>query len=286
MFTCNVWPAQTWYPLGVGTIVESIGIGLITWAVSTRKVPLVNGMMAVAGAGTGMRFMPGTLHAAGVWPDQIAPAMSVMRFSVPFGGTLALAIMGSVFNNKMAPVFRSTTPGENQHIDTHAGQSLNSIGNLPEAVQIFVRNTGKDAVMWAFIAITPIMAISLVAVFFLGNVWIKSDKAKEAAERAKREGTHDDDEIVSSEVIDKPYIWALLTVSFLPGVATIDSTHPLLNLRVLSMRPLMAHLNIRERLKRINILVHHYQKLRRRGRPRPCLRKKLFYAHERTEVSK
>ncbi|WEW58276.1 hypothetical protein PRK78_003744 [Emydomyces testavorans] len=210
MFTCNVWPAQTFYPLSLGTTIESIGIGLITWAVTTRKVSLLNGMMAVAGAGTGMRFMPGTLHAAGIWPDQIAPAMSVMRFCVPFGGTLALAIMGSVFNNKMAPVFRSTLPGQTQRIDAHETQSLDSISNLPEAVQQFVRNTGKDAVMWAFIAIMPIMAISLVAVMFLGNVWIKSDKAKEAAERAKREGTHDDG-IVSSEVIDKPYLWAVVT---------------------------------------------------------------------------
>ncbi|KAI1980619.1 hypothetical protein LOZ53_002930 [Ophidiomyces ophidiicola] len=207
MFTCNVWPAQTFYPLSIGTIIESVGIGLITWAITTRQVPLVNGMMALAGAGTGMRFMPATLHAAGIWPDKIAPAMSVMRFSLPFGGTLALAIMGSVFNNKMAPVFRATN---SDRIDPHATQSLNAINRLPEAVQAFVRNTGKDAVKWAFISITPIMAISLVAVFFLGNVWIKSPKAKEASERAKTQGTHEEG-IVSSEVIDKPFAWAVIT---------------------------------------------------------------------------
>ncbi|EEP81793.1 conserved hypothetical protein [Uncinocarpus reesii 1704] len=207
MFNCNVWPAQTFYPLSLGTLIETIGISLITWAVTTRNVALVNGMMAVAGAGTGMRFMPGSLHAAGVWPDMIAPAMSVMRFSIPFGGTLALAIMGSVFNNKMAPVFRATNAGPNQHIGSNSGQSLDSINELPGAVQELVRNTAKDAVMWAFISIAPIMAIGLVAVIFLGNVWIKSDKAKEAVERAKRENTHDDG-IVSSEVIDKPFMWA------------------------------------------------------------------------------
>ncbi|EER29299.1 Major Facilitator Superfamily protein [Coccidioides posadasii C735 delta SOWgp] len=212
MFACNVWPAHTFYPLSVGTVTESVGIGLITWAITRRQVSLVNGMMAVAGAGTGMRFMPCTLHAAGIWPDKIAPAMSIMRFSMPFGGTLALAIMGSVFNNKMAPVFRSMNSGLGGHVDTHVTQSLDFISDLPEPMQSYVRNTGKDAVMWAFVSITPIMAISLVAIIFLGNVWIKSSKAKEAMEKAKREGTHDDG-IVSSEVIDKPYLLALITGS-------------------------------------------------------------------------
>lgn len=169
-------------------------------------------MMAVAGAGTGMRFMPATLHVAGIWPDRIAPAMSIMRFSLPFGGTLALTIMGSVFNNKMAEIFR---PGSGKGgLDLHnTGQSLEAIDKLPPDIQNYVRNLAKNAVMWAFISIIPIMAISLVAVFFLGNVWIKSKKAKEEAERKAAEHGKIGEAIVSSEVIQVPFMWALITVS-------------------------------------------------------------------------
>lgn len=215
IFACNVWPAHTFAPLSLGTIIETVGIALITWAVTTRDLPLISGMMVVAGAGTGLRFMPSTLHAAGIWPDRLAPAMSIMKFCLPFGGTLALTIMGSVFNNKMSDAF-AASDGSPGTIDSHSSQSLDFINDLPHDAQSQIRNAGKDAVMWAYISIAPIMAISLVAILFLGNVWIKPKKADdEANDQAAREGSgEDDDTITSNDVIGVPYLWALLTVRY------------------------------------------------------------------------
>ncbi|OJD22864.1 hypothetical protein ACJ73_05784 [Blastomyces percursus] len=165
-------------------------VALITWAVTTRNIPLINGMMAVAGAGTGLRFMPSSLHAAGIWPDKITPAMSIMRFCLPFGGTLALAIMGSVFNNKMASIFHPNAEFQNGGIDIQSSQSLDDISKPPLEAQEHIRNTGKDAVMWAFISIMPIMAISFVTGIFLAN---------------------DDEDIESNEVVYVSYLWARIT---------------------------------------------------------------------------
>lgn len=218
MFACNVWPAQTFAPLSTGTLVESVGVALITWAVTTRNIPLINGMMAVAGAGTGLRFMPSSLHAAGIWPDKLAPAMSIMRFCLPFGGTLALAIMGSVFNNKMASIFHpSSTSSQSQsgRFDIHSGKSLDDINKLPPEVQEHIRNTGKDAVMWAFISIMPIMVISFVSGIFLGNVWIKKKRGESVDQRGQASSTppaDDEENIESNEVVYVSYLWALLTV--------------------------------------------------------------------------
>lgn len=215
MYMCNVRPAQTWLPLSLGTLIEAVGVALITWAVTTRQISVVNGMMVIAGAGSGLRLMPGPLHAAGIFPDRIAAAMSLMQFANPLGGTIALTIMGSVFNNKMADVFNPSTTGGSGGFDMHSSQSLDAILDLPADVQEYIRNVGKDAVMWAFISITPIMGISLVAVLFLGNVWIKSKEAKEVTKRVRQAGTHDEG-ITSSEVIDTSYAWALCTVSISP----------------------------------------------------------------------
>lgn len=212
MLACNVWPAQTWYPLSLGTTIEAVGIALIAWAVTTRDIYLVNGIMILAGAGSGLRFMPAVLHMAGIFPDKLAPAMSFMGFAFPFGGTLALTIMGSVFNNKMTEVFNPLGGSGGGFSMGTGSQSLEAINDLPTEIQEFVRDVGKDAVKWAFISITPIMAISLVAVLFLGNVWIKSKKAKEFRERAEREGTHDQGN-TSSELICSSYVWAVCTVS-------------------------------------------------------------------------
>ncbi|KAL2388443.1 hypothetical protein RJ035_003252 [Blastomyces gilchristii] len=214
MFACNVWPAQTFTPLSAGTLIETVGVALITWAVTTRNIPLVNGMMAVAGAGTGLRFMPSSLHAAGIWPDKIAPAMSIMRFCLPFGGTLALAIMGSVFNNKMTSIFHPNSESQNGGIDIQSSQSLDDISKLPLEVQEHIRTTGKDAVMWAFISIMPIMAISFVTGIFLGNVWIKKKgegSEDQIGKDASTSPADDDEDIESNEVVYVSYLWARVT---------------------------------------------------------------------------
>jgi hypothetical protein len=230
MFICNVWPAQTFFPLTFGAVEETVGIAVLTWAVSTRNVPVVNGMMILAGAGTGSRLMPASLHIAGVWPEQIATAMSLMRFALPFGGTLGLTIMGSVFNNKFSVVTDQLQANglQNTSYSNNSTNSLNSITELPQAVQDIVRAAGKNAVMWAFISIMPIMGISLFTSFFIGNVWIKRKKGKpETGDEKPKSGERqedllqngynndddeDDEEIRETDVIYIPYLYAMFKV--------------------------------------------------------------------------
>lgn len=99
MFFCNRWPKQTFYPLFLGSIVEAVGIGLMAWALHGQPIGVIFGMMAVTGAGTGMRFMPGNLHGVGFFPGNIAAVISLTAVSLPFGGSLGLTIMSTVFNN-------------------------------------------------------------------------------------------------------------------------------------------------------------------------------------------
>ncbi|KAK4938538.1 hypothetical protein LTR10_021070 [Elasticomyces elasticus] len=175
IFVCNVYPRQTFWPLFLGTIVETAGIATLSYGVKARNVTLVNVMMAIAGAGTGMRFMPSNLHLSGMFRDRLAPVYSLLRFSLPFGGTIALTIMGSVFQNQMSQYFGSNSV--NGSIDVHNQASLEAIGNLPIAEQEAIRAQGATATMWAFISILPILGLSLVASMGLGNVWIPKRKS-------------------------------------------------------------------------------------------------------------
>ena len=216
-------PAQTFLPLSFGTLAETLGLALVTLAISKQHISLINGMMVLTGAGTGARFMPATLHVAGLWPERLAPAMSLMRFALPFGGTLGLTIMGSVFSNKMAGSLLDSGSAASASASASAGgidannpQSLAYIAGLPSAeqmavrmAQMAVRMAGKSAVKWAFIAIMPIMGISLVTGLFLGNVWVK--KRPRGSDEEKDAGSGDDEGV--SEVIDVPYLWALFMVT-------------------------------------------------------------------------
>ena len=187
IFICNAYPRQTFPPLLLGTIVETAGISALAYAVKARNATLVNVMMGVAGAGTGLRFMPSSLHLAGMFRDQLAPVFSILRFATPFGGTLALTIMGSVFQNQMSDYFGSSAvratngtgssnAGNGTVIDLHNQASLESINLLPLAQQDAIRAQCATATMWAFISIVPILGLSFLASLFLGNVWISKKK--------------------------------------------------------------------------------------------------------------
>ncbi|EXJ58460.1 hypothetical protein A1O7_05885 [Cladophialophora yegresii CBS 114405] len=182
IFICNVHPRQTFLPLLLGTVVETAGIAALAYAVQARNETLVNVMMALAGAGTGMRFMPSNLHLAGMFRDRLAPVFSVLRFAMPFGGTLALTIMGSVFQNQMSEYFGADAVGVTNGtsgattFNLHTQASLDLINELPSEIQEAIRAQGATATMWAFISILPISALSLLASLFLGNVWISGTK--------------------------------------------------------------------------------------------------------------
>ncbi|KAI1497026.1 major facilitator superfamily domain-containing protein [Biscogniauxia marginata] len=138
MFLCNTWPRQTFHPLFVGSVVEAVGVGLMAWALHLEHTPTIFGMIALTGAGTGLRFMPCTLHAIGFFPQDISSVVAIMGVASTFGGTMGLTIMSTVFNN--------VTPGD-----------------------------PKNGIVWAFVALTPFMVICILASACLGNVNITKD---------------------------------------------------------------------------------------------------------------
>lgn len=215
---CNTYPSQTFHPLTLGTLIETLGIALVTYSIRTQRTNILNGMMVLAGAGTGIRMMPATLHASGVWPNRIAAALSLMRFALPFGGTIGITAMGSVFNNKLSSGI-AAVPGLDGGAgnvsaqglgsgEGRAADSLDFVNGLPVSQQDGVRIAGRDAIMWAYIAILPILGISLVTGVFLGNVWIKPKKV--TVEHL--EGGRAENRTGESEVIHVPYLYAVFKV--------------------------------------------------------------------------
>lgn len=99
MLLCNTWPRQTFPPLLLGSVLEAVGLGVLAWALHSESKGVIFGMMAMTGAGTGLRILPGSLHAIGFFPDHVATVVSLMAVASPFGGTLAMTIMSAVFNN-------------------------------------------------------------------------------------------------------------------------------------------------------------------------------------------
>ncbi|KAJ2893602.1 hypothetical protein MKZ38_008425 [Zalerion maritima] len=177
MFMCNVYPRKTFYPIAFGSIIELVGLALLTVGLHFRREPLIFGMMALAGAGSGVRFMPGTLHALGFFGDNIATVVSLMALAMPFGGTLGLTIMTTVFNNKS---------GAGAYNEL---QDFGALEDLPDEVKDEATNQIATAIVWAFVSILPFMVICAIAAFLLGNVNI-TDGLRERKEDPGVDVTH------------------------------------------------------------------------------------------------
>ncbi|KAF7953768.1 uncharacterized protein EAE97_001167 [Botrytis byssoidea] len=164
MFACNVFPRQTWYPLFLGALIEPLGITILAAALSWGHLPTIYGMLALTGIGTGIRLMPGTLHAIGHYPTQIAPLVSMMSLSSSLGGTLALTIMLNIFNNHLSSSGISVSGATTA--------SFSGIATLESAEQDYVRKMAKEGIVLAFYAISAFLWLGVGASVALGNVWI------------------------------------------------------------------------------------------------------------------
>ncbi|ORY13697.1 major facilitator superfamily domain-containing protein [Clohesyomyces aquaticus] len=204
MFMCNVAPRQTFYPLALGSVLECLGMALLAWAVRIRHRSLVKGMLALAGAGTGLRFMPVVLHAAGIWQTRLAAILSLLSFAIPFGETIGISMMGSVFTNRFNAFLKALNRDGQTHFTASGPPNLGIFDGLPKEVKVLVQDRAAKAVMWAFVSILPFMAMAVVASFALGNVWIGRPAEREKNGVVKKEE-------VKGSVLYTYFVWAALT---------------------------------------------------------------------------
>ncbi|KAF4462537.1 multidrug transporter [Fusarium albosuccineum] len=154
-FMCNRWPRMTFPCVFLGTLIEAIGVGLLAWAIWADKLGPVYGMMALVGCGSGMRFMASPLHGIGIFRELRASVIGLMAVALPFGGTIGLTIMSTVFNN---------TSGLDSNSDFTDVQSSSS------ELKGQAIHDAKMGVVWAFVAITPFVALAFPFAACLGNV--------------------------------------------------------------------------------------------------------------------
>jgi hypothetical protein len=110
-----------------------------------------------------------SLHGIGFFPNNIASVISLTSFAVPLGGTLAMTIMDTVFNNKAG---LASSSGSSSTSSIEFSNFISTISTLPPALQAEIRDSAKHGIVWAFIAILPCMWLCVLMASGLGNVRI------------------------------------------------------------------------------------------------------------------
>lgn len=146
---------MTWPTLFFGTLVQAIAAGMLAYAMYTEHSGTVFGMMALVGFGTGLRFMSAPLHGVGIFRKHRASVIGLLSLAFPLGGTIGLTIMSTVFNNT-------------SRFDSES--DFSTIRDLPPDLQAEYKHSAKMGIVWAFVAITPLLLLAWFCTFFLGNV--------------------------------------------------------------------------------------------------------------------
>src|SRR6266496_944804 len=115
--------------------------------------------------------MPTQLHSQARMMQYLAIVTSLVSFFRSLGGIIALTLMSSVVNNKIASAIPSGQSTFN---------SLNSIQSLPPTILKDVRDAFSDAIRWAYVALIPFVAIAAIGGFFLREVKITRTPEEEA----------------------------------------------------------------------------------------------------------
>ncbi|TAQ83922.1 hypothetical protein B7494_g7754 [Chlorociboria aeruginascens] len=200
IFTLNIFPRQTFWPLLLGTIVEPLGITLLAVGMQKDHLPFIYGMLGLTGVGTGIRLMPGnspfhsfyssptprrkfiflktnygtnnlfkgTLHTIAYNPTRIPQMVSLMSLALSLGGTLATTIMLNIFNNRLSLSVPS--------LPSFSINSYDSITSLPPSSQALIRDKARNAIVLAFYAITAFLWLGVVAMMGVGNAKLTKGK--------------------------------------------------------------------------------------------------------------
>jgi hypothetical protein len=181
MRACNVWPMQTFWPLLLGSLLEPLGITLAAVAINNGRLPLLYGMLAFVGVGSGVRQMPGTLHGVGYFPEHISTIVSLIALSQSLGSAVATTLMLNIFNSHLTKnniSFSST--------NSAAGlSSVNGLDDMASSDKTRFQEVSKQGIVLAFFGLSACLWLGLITVLGLGNVYIQ----REGAPRKEEEGS-------------------------------------------------------------------------------------------------
>lgn len=200
MFACNKFPRQTFHPLFLGTFIESLGITLLAISLNGGNLSFIYGMLALTGVGkkplfftpppqpisqktktmpiqstgTGLRFMPGTLHGVGYFPQSIARIVSLMSLSISLGGAISTTLLFNILYNTINTTSNSSNSNiSSSDLTSSSTNSYNVINSLPESAQKALRDSAKRGIVLGFYALSAFSWLGVVCMLGLGNVWIR-----------------------------------------------------------------------------------------------------------------
>jgi len=173
---------QPIYPIVLGSVIMTVGVGLIEMAMDHNIQSQVNGFMAMVGVGVGLTAGPLSVQARFVKPNHIAITNAMLLFFRALGGTVGLAQCFTILNAKvngyisaqLVSLADTLSPSDlatlTYLLDSGGLTSVTSLDGFSSAVQSVVRDAFLDGVRWSFLSLVPWLGVGCVVSVFLGRI--------------------------------------------------------------------------------------------------------------------
>ncbi|KAF9237179.1 MFS general substrate transporter [Melanogaster broomeanus] len=171
---------QPVYPIVLGSVIMTVGVGLIQMAMQRNMQGEVNGFMAMAGVGVGLTSVSSAVQARFTKPDHVAIVSAMLLFFRTLGGTIGLAQCFTVMNAKVNSYILnqiSTGALSGSDLATLVGlldsgglSSVTTLDGFPTAVQTVIREAFRTGVRWSFISLIPWLGVGFILSVFLSKI--------------------------------------------------------------------------------------------------------------------
>ncbi|WP_194421724.1 MDR family MFS transporter [Microbacterium abyssi] len=185
--------------LVIGAILMIAGTSLLSTLHYDTSLWLVGLYMFLLGAGTGMTMQNLVLVVQNTTsPREVGVASSGVNFFRTVGGTVGVAVMGSVLAASMSQQLSDraaevgaaiATLGEKGKVIAAqlASGSLPTTRDMPESIRIIIEDASAQAISHAFLIGVPLAVLSLIAIVFLPNVPLLRQNNVERVREQRRE---------------------------------------------------------------------------------------------------
>lgn len=202
---------QPIYPIVLGSVVMTVGLGLIQMAMENNVQGQVDGFMAMCGVGVGLTAGPLVVQARFIKPDHIAISNAMLLFFRAFGGTVGLAQCFTIMNSKVdSYISEALTNGTISGADLAvlAGlyesgglSSIQSLDGLPNDVQAVIRDAFRNAVRWSFVSLIPWVGLATLSSLFLTKIEDTDLNGKTAQSDKEKLQDSDGDEVERHQTV-------------------------------------------------------------------------------------
>ncbi|WP_156743614.1 MDR family MFS transporter [Occultella aeris] len=166
----------------LGSILFTAGLLLLSTIAYDTNFALVSLYMFMLGAGVGMVMQNLVLVVQNaVPPEEIGVASSGVAFFRSLGGTIGIAVLGTVLADKVTELLTARQTelfgaiaalgDEGTPIaDGLAAGTIPAVHSLPESVKVIIESVYGEAVAHVFLVAAPLALLSIVAVALLPNL--------------------------------------------------------------------------------------------------------------------